>query len=276
VHEAINVTNFTKYRALPQLRTTPDGWDHYQFTGGIWESMDKARFSVMPYGYAGFGGAFDASTLAVKFTVEAGLVAGSAFSGQSFQFGLLPAVSAYPGVTLYPVDPGLTFDMPGAARASYVAGLSSIGTATVAVTWTSTTTATTSSGTASQVTSRLATYTLAGVSSIGGTFFSEDNLSIHSEESFQLIGGYAVGDNNLGHPYTVFARSGFAQWTEYSAGQSTASASFSTSGSNGTVSFTVPGSKGIVFQIEPIFTANWTGAGEIPFYFSSTPHVRTP
>jgi len=276
VHEAINVTNFTKYRALPQLRTTPDGWDHYQFTGGIWESMDKARFSVLPYGYAGFGGAFDASTLAVKFTVEAGLLSGSAFSGQSFQFGPLPTVSAYPGVTLYPVDPALTFDMPGAARASYVTGLSSIGTASVAVTWTSTTTATTSSGTASQVTSRLATYTLAGVSAIGGTFFSEDNLSIHSEESFQLIGGYAVGDNNLGHPYTVFARSGFAQWTEYSAGQSTASASFSTSGSNGTVSFTVPGSKGIVFQIEPIFTANWTGAGEIPFYFSSTPHVRTP
>ena len=166
--------------------------------------------------------------------------------------------------------------MPGAARASYVTGLSSIGTASVAVTWTSTTTATTSSGTASQVTSRLATYTLAGVSAIGGTFFSEDNLSIHSEESFQLIGGYAAGDNNLGHPYTVFARSGFAQWTEYSAGQSTAPTSFSTSGSNGTVSFTVPGNKGIVFQIEPIFTANWTGAGEIPFYFSSTPHVRTP
>lgn len=276
VHEAINITNFTKYRALPQLRTTPDGWDHYQFTGGVWETVDKARFSVLPYGYAGFGGAFVASTLAVKFTVEAGLLSGSAFAGQSFQFGPLPTVSAYPGVTLYPVDPALTFDMPGAARASYVTGLSSIGTASVAVTWTSTTTATTSSGTASQVTSRLATYTLAGVSAIGGTFFSEDNLSIHSEESFQLVGGYAVGDNNLGHPYTVFARSGFAQWTEYSAGQSTASASFSTSGSNGTVSFTVPGNKGIVFQIEPIFTANWTGSGEIPFYFSSTPHVRTP
>lgn len=274
VHEAVNITNFTKYRATPQIRTTPDGWDHYQFTGNVFPEMDKARFSVLPYGYAGFGGTFDASTLAVKFTVEAGLVGGSAFSGQSIQFNALPTVSAYPGVTLFPVDPALTFDMPGAARARYVTGLASIGTASVAVTWTSTTTATTTSGTASKVTSRFASYTLAGASSIGGTFFSEDALSIHSEESFQLIGGYAVGDNNLGHPYTVFARSGFAQWTEYSAGQSTASASYSTSGSNGTVSFTVPGSKGIVFQVEPIFTANWTGAGEIPFYFSSTPHVR--
>lgn len=274
VSDEMKLTYYTKYRLQPAINTTPNGFgDGFSGDGS---NYDIARFSVLPYGYAGFGGTFEASALAVKFTVEAGLVGGSAFSGQSMQFEELPTVSAYPGVTLYPVDPGLTFDMPGAARASYVAALSSIGTATVAVTWTSTTTATTSSGTASQVTSRLATYTLAGVSSIGGTFFSEENLSIHSEESFQLIGGYAVGDNNLGHPYTVVARSGFAQWTEYSAGQSTASASFSTSGSNGSVSFTVAGNNAIVFQIEPIFTANWTDAGEIPFYFSSTPHVRTP
>lgn len=275
ISEAINVTHFSKYRALPQIRTTPDGLDFYQFSADVLANMNRARFSVLPYGYAGFGGSFEASTLAVKFTVEAGLVSGSAFSGQSFQFDALPTVSAYPGVTLFPVDPALSFGMDGAARASYVTGLSGIGTASVAVTWTSTTTATTSSGTASQVTSLLATYTVAGVSTIGGTFFSEDNLSVNTgASSFQLVGGYGVGDNNLGYPYTVFARSGYAQWTEYSAGQSTASATFSTSGSNGTVSFTVAGNKAIFFQFEPIFTCNWTGAGEIPFYFSSTPHVR--
>lgn len=268
-----SITNWTSYRALPQIMTTPNGWHEGEF-GNVTASMDVARFSVLPHGYAGFGGAFDASTLAVNFTVSAGLVSGSEFAGQSINFGALPTVSAYSGVTLFPVDPALTFDMPGAARARYVTGLSSIGTASVAVTWTSTAVATTTSGTASKVISRLATYALAGASPIAGTFFSEENLSIHSEESFQLIGGYAIGDNNLGHPYTVFARSGFAQWTEYASGQSTASATHSTSGSNGTVSFTVPGSKGIVFQVEPIFTANWTGAGEIAFYFSSTPHVK--
>lgn len=271
VSEAQGITHHTKYRALPQIRTTPDGLNPYQFLDG--QVLDVARFSVLPNGYAGCGGTFAVSALAVHSTVEVGLVSGGAFSGQSLDFAALPTVSAYPGVTLFPVDPGLTFNVPGAERASYVSRLDSIGTATVAATWTSTTTAATSSGTASQVTRMFATYTVAAASPIAGTFFSDEPLSIHAENSFQLIGGYAVGDNHLGNPYTVFARSGFAQWTEYSAGQSTASAVSSTSNSNGTVSFTVPGNHAIAFQIEPVFTARWTGGGEIPHYFSSTPHV---
>ena len=274
VSEDFNVTNFTKYRATPQIRTTPDGLDEYQFSGDVLANMNKARFSVLPNGYAGFGGNFQASSLPVNFTIGSTLVSGSEFAGQSIQFNALSTVSAYPNVTLFPVDANVSLDIPGAARAEYISGLSSIGTASIAVTWSSTTTDSNTSGTFTKIINRNATYALAGASPIAGTFFTEENLSIGSEESFQIVGGYAVGDNNLGNPYTVFAKSGFAQWTEYSPGQSIGTNTFSSSAGNGIVSFTVNGNNGIVFQIEPIFTANWTGEGEIPFYFSSTPYVK--
>lgn len=267
VSEAISITRHTKARALPQIRTCPDGMESFDTA-----SLDVVRFSALPNGYAGFGGGFSASTLAVCSTVDTGILSGSLFAGQSIPISALPTALAYPSVTIFPVEMSATFSIPGAQAASYVTSLSSIGTASVAVTWTSTTATTMSSGTTSTITRRSATHTLAAASPISGTFFREESIVTNSGASFQLVGGYAVGENNLGKPYTVHARSGFARWTEYAPGESTAAATFQTSNTAGSVSFTVPGSHGLVIAMEPVFTANWTGSGDTPFYFTSNPY----
>jgi hypothetical protein len=272
VSEFAHLTHHSEYRVLPQIRTTPDGLDVWRFTEWHDLSLDVARHQCLPFGYAGFGGSFAASALQVYVSVSADLVSGSAFdTSQSINPAALPTMSAYPGVTMFPVQAGQPLSIAGAAAASYISSPASIGTASIAVTWTSTTNA--SSGTGTILTSSPATYALAGSGAIAGSFYSEAAMTVNSEGRFFLIGGHAVGDNALGHSYQVRCRSGFAAWTEFKTSESSATLSFSTSSSAGTVSFSVPASHAIVFSIEPIFTANWTGGGEVPFYFSSTPHV---
>jgi hypothetical protein len=247
VSEYAHITKKTEYRLEPRI-----------IRGG--GELHFARFSALPHGFAGFGGTFDASGLDVFLTVNVGLAAGNAFSGQSIHSDDLSTVLAYPNVTFFPVDPALKI---AGKQARYVSALDSIGTASIAATWTSTTTTTGEVTTA--VTSRFATYTAAAATPINGTFYSDEPLSIFTDESFQLCGGYAVGNNALGNPYTVYAASGFAAWT-------IGTASYSTSATGGSVSFTVAGDKAINFLLEPIFTAKWTGDADTPYYFSSTPY----
>lgn len=265
------VTSFTRSdgQALThrtERRLTPEIWAAPFI---LTEGLNVAWFKALPYGYAGFGGDFTAANLDVHTSVAAGLLTGEVFAGQSVATGALPTVSFYEGVTGFPVRTDFSFTLPGAARASYISRMDGVGTASMAVTWTSTTV---SEGSTLTV-SRLATHTLAGEGVIEGDFWRQEPINFNSSGQFHLLGGYAIGDNNLANSYEVRIGSGFCQWTEYATSQSSATVTKSASGSNGSVSFTVAASNAIVLSVEPIFTAQWGGGGDVPFFFSSTPHV---
>lgn len=241
-------------------------------------ALNEARFQVHPYGLAGFGGSFTASNLDAYLTTAQGIAAGSAFTTES----LSPPQTALacPGVSFYPISAGMHFGGTANAVSTSLISTPSVMTSkiSVAVTWSSTTSTTAGTGTTSTRTTRAATHTLGMASAITGNFWSSEAITFNSDARSELdggaiSGGYALGDNARGTAWKVFLRQGAASWTEYSAGQSTAAISHSTSGTDASLSISVPHSHAIVLSMEPVLTARWDTAGNASA-FSSQQHLK--
>lgn len=246
VNEDLGLTYYSKSLVEPNLNWSPlainDGF------GEVWH-RGPAR------GHGGPVGSFVQSSMPVFQTVSVGIVGGNAFGSQTLNLGNLATALAYEHVTVYPAA---SVPLPdGAARASFVSTVASAGqTASIAVTWTSTT----MSGGMEVVTSRFATYTVRGISSIAGTYIRKDSLifntyNLRGGDLSPLRGGYGLGDNALNAAHTVRLNGGYAEWTVYNS--STSIASHSISDTQGTVSFTVAHSQAIVFSVEPLITMSW-------------------
>lgn len=239
---------------------------------------NQAWYQVHPRGFAGFGGSFTISTLPAYLTTTQGLAAGSTFTAETLQ--ITRTAQACEGLTFFPVTTG--FELGGTANALSTSLISTPSVMTsqisVAVTWSSTTSTTASAGTTSASTTRAATHTLGVTSSITGEFWSADAITFNSAARSEMpggaiSGGYAIGDNNRGTAWRVFLRQGAATWTEYTAGQSTAALTHSSTGTDASISFSVPYSHAAVISMEPVLTARWDTAGNASA-FSSQQHLK--
>jgi len=241
-------------------------------------ALNEARFQVHPYGLAGFGGSFTASALDAYLTTTQGLAAGSTFADETLS--LNQTAQACQGLTFYPVPSGIRIGGTANALSTSLISTPSVMTSeiSVAVTWSSTTSTTASTGTTSTSTTRAATHTLAMASQITGSYWSSDPITFNSAARSEMpgganSGGYAIGDNAIGETWKLLLRQGAASWTEYSAGQSTAALSHSTSGTDASLSLSVPHSHAIVLSMEPVLTARWDSAGNASA-FSSQQHLK--
>lgn len=269
---SLNEDLFRTYHS--QQRVLPVTWSNpYQADGSPFYDHDVAWARGPAFGYGGPGGEFEQSSLPVYLSVTAGLAAGAAFSGQELATENLPTALAYSGVTFFPARTDYPISLGGAERAEYVSRLSSVGgAASVAVTWTSTT----ASGTSTLTTSRLATYTVAGVSAITGSFYRSEPIDFNTSDirggGFGFRGGFALGDDALSAARTVRINGGYVAWTAFNGAASVSSAI--SSATAGSVSFTVPGSLAIVLSVEPIISMSWGGGGNDHFV-SSIPYFPT-
>jgi hypothetical protein len=263
--EIAALTYYTRRRVLPTIWSrTPD------LTYVEWG--DNAWYEGPPHGYA-VGGNFTQLDMPIYLSLTMGLASGGAFETQTLRTSNLPLITAYPGVTFLAASPERKITpFFGARSISYVSRVADTGgTASVAVTWTSTT----NSDTGTVTTSTGATYTIAGVSQIEGSFIRTEEISYNTldprangEVSFS--GGFGFGDNAIGRNYTVRIAKGFAEWTAYSSGSSISSNSISSTA--GSVTFTIPASLAIVVNAEPIFSMSWDSAFGGNHYKSSTPY----
>lgn len=268
VSEARAITYQTENRRLPNTWSNPyESWTSF-FTG-----LDNAWHRGPAFGYGGPGGDFTQSSLPVYLSVSIGLAGGGAFGTQTLETGNLPTALAYSGVTFFPDRTDYPIALPaGAARAKYISRISSLGqTASVGVTWTTTT----ASGTSTITRSTAATYTVAGVSSISGSFYRELPLTFNTSDirgGAPFRGGYALGANALASDYTVRIDGGFVAWTAFSSDSSVSSGSSSSTA--GSVTFTVPASLAIVLSVEPIISMSW-GGDRGDHFRSSVPYFPT-
>lgn len=266
--ESVAVTYRTENRRLPNT------WSNaYESWTSFYTELDNAWHRGPAFGYGGPGGDFTQSSLPVYLSVSIGLAGGGAFGTQTLGTGNLPTALAYSGVTFFPDRADYPITLPaGAARAKYVSRISSLGqTASVAVTWTTTT----ASGTSTITSSTAATYTVAGVSSISGSFYRELPLTFNTSDirgGAPFRGGYALGENALASDYTVRIDGGFVAWTAFSSDSSVSSGS--TSSTAGSVTFTVPASLAIVLSVEPIISMSW-GGDRGDHFRSSVPYFPT-
>jgi len=241
-------------------------------------ALNEARFQVHPYGLAGFGGSFTASALDAYLTTTQGLASGSTFTEETLQ--LTATALACQGLTFYPVPSAIQLGGTGNAVSTSLISTPSVMTSeiSVAATWSSTTSTTASTGTTSTTTTRAATHTIAMASQITGSYWSSDPITFNSAARSEMpgganSGGYAIGDNAISESWKLLLRQGAASWTEYSAGQSTAALSHSTSGTDASLSLSVPHSHAIVLSMEPVLTARWDTAGNASA-FSSQQHLK--
>jgi hypothetical protein len=263
--EKRELTYYTQARLLPTIRSsTPD------MTYTDWG--DNAWYEGPPNGYA-VGGNFTQLDMPVFLSLTLGLASGGAFGTRTLRTSNLPLITAYPGITFLAASPERTISpFLGAKSISYVSRVADTGgTASVAVTWTSTT----NSGTGTVTTSTGATYTIAGVSQIEGSFIRTEEISYNTFDpratgEVSFIGGFGFGDNAIGRNYTVRIAKGYAEWTAYSSDSSISSNSISSTA--GSLSFTIAASLGIVVKAEPIFSMSWGSLGGGNHFISSTPY----
>ena len=269
--DEIFVTIFDEHRLGPSIYGKPLNFNSTE--------ANRAVFRVLPVGWAGFGGSFEASSLTVCRTTTEGLLAGSTFSSNQ-KVWLDGSVSAAPSVSMMAVHSGITIG-GGAESASLISTPSAMtSVVSIAVTWTSTT-QTGSATSQTAVTSHLATHTLAVTDPIIGDFWTSVPMTIDNgfrtgldpDGSFAGVVGFGLGANVVRSTYQVILDAGYVAWTEYSGQQSTAGAGGSSSGSNGSVSFAVPWSHAIVFRAENMLTAKWERGAQNDNYFFSLPYL---
>ena len=248
-------------------------WTATDYTPVVWTNpyIDKENVAVYrspPIGYAGAGGNFNASNLAVYSSISIGLVDGGAYgTEQTLNSYDLPTALAYDNVTIFPDSISSTNHPYGAYSMRYLSTNTSVGSRLVGVTWSTTTqtdytlkdiTGGTTLTTTQTNVAKPATYSIAPIGLITGDFYSSGEITFNTSDvrmDNNFSGGYALGNNAIGSDYTVSLGSGYVEWTAY---DSTGSVSSNKSqGVGGSVSFTVPSSLAIVLNAEPILSMSW-------------------
>ena len=271
IGETRSETRRTEERILPNTWAQP-----YQSESLFFGGLNNAWHRAPAIGFAGPGGNFTQSSMPVYLTISIGLVGGGAFGTQTLRTDHLPTALAYDGVTVFPARtdfPTQPLALPeGAINIKYLSRINSVGTgASVAVTWTTTSL----SGTVTVKQTTAATYLVEGQTPITADFFKEKALTFDAPGLPGIAscsGGYGIGNNALGNPYTVRLDGGFAAWTAFSAGSSISSATSSSTGASLSLSFA--GNIAIAISTEPIISMSW-GSNRNDHFASSTPYLPT-
>ena len=244
-----------------------------EYRPSIWTNPYVPQDNVVvykspPIGYAGAGGNFNTSNLAVYSSINIGLVDGGAYgTEQTLNSYDLPTALAYDNVTIFPDSISSTNHPYGAYSMRYLSTNTSVGSRLVGITWSTTTqtdytlkdiTGGTTLTTTQTNVAKPATYSIAPIGLITGDFYSSGEITFNTSDvrmDNNFSGGYALGNNAIGNDYTVSLGSGYVEWTAY---DSTGSVSSNKSqGVGGSVSFTVPSSLAIVLNSEPILSMSW-------------------
>lgn len=180
------------------------GYSYYQPNNGADHSF-RVFGRVYPRGYVGWGGSGIGTDLPnIAVTASAQLVIGEEFDTVSLEVSNLESVSIFGNVTMFPVkSPLATFTLPH-GNGRYMSTVDSIGSAAVAVTWTSTTDYT--NGTGTMLTSKSAEYDLYTESLITGEFVSEyDRGGYYGGHYYGESSGSRAGHVYPDHPWSITA-----------------------------------------------------------------------